>query len=306
MKIRSLFLLCLLSPALLSAVDYAFVDIDYERATNRRFPWHLVGDYRKIGKAEFTTDSVKHSHVFYTDAHASAYYSHFLNPNNALSWELGYTYLRFDWDENPRFDQEDFYNALASVAWISNSLERWRWIFNIGATVDGQTFNFGNSGVYYGLAWGRYQYRDTLGLHVGLFGYTGIKNNYVLPVLGADWNFACKWKLNAIFPLKFSLQYAIAEHWSTDLAYSTFGGPYKFPRRVDGGHGKYHDAIFSVYSSGVEWDLKFNVDCRFWASVGAGWNFGGWILIKNSHNQHGKYYKYDSAPYAQANLAFNF
>jgi hypothetical protein len=305
-KIRSLLSLSVLSPALLLAIDYTFVDIDYDRATNKKFPWHVTGDYRKIGKADFRTHSVKHSHVHYTDAHASAYFSHYLTPHNALSWELGYSYMDFDWKGNPRFNQTEFHNALGSLALVSNCLERWRWIFNAGVTVDAKTFDFGSSAVYYGLMWGRYAFRRNIGLHIGAFAYGGIRNSYTLPIIGADWNFASCWKLNAIFPLEFSLEYTMTPRWSTALDYSTFGGPYRFPRRVDGGHGKYHDAIFSVYSNGLEWNLNYKRDSKFWAGIGAGWNFGGWILIKNRNNRHGKYYKFDGAPYAQANLAFNF
>ncbi len=287
------------------ATDYTFINLDYARAVQQKHPWHFSGDARWVAPASFKTHSAKGSDFHYGDTHGSLYYSHFIHPHHALSWEVGYSFMHLGWAKNPRFSQSNFQNALASVAWVTDAMEKWRWIMQLGASVNAATFEFANSGVYSALVWGRYCYSKHIGLHVGMGGFTGIKQTYTLPIIGFDATFS-KWVLHAIFPLDFSLKYSFSKHFSTSLVYDTFGGPYRFPRRVDDAHGKYHHAIVEVHSSGVSWNLGYEANKTIWASVGAGWNFGGWMLIRNGRGHHGKYYKFESAPYALAELALSF
>ena len=266
-------------------------------------PIHFEGKFRQVGSAEFDNHQA-FGDLHYSDASASAYLSHTLSENNSLSWQLGYTYMHLGWDKNPRFDKQNFYNAVTSLAWISNAIDRWRWVVLGGGTIDGETFNFGSSAVGFGMMWGRYAYTQRTGLHVGMVGYGGIRNVYMLPVLGFDFRTE-HWTFNAVFPLDFSIRYDFAQHWETVLNYTTFGGPYKYPYRGSGGSGDFHNPIVNVYSQGV--DLSLNLKCtRFRTGVGAGWNSGGWILVKDHANHHGKYYKFHPAPYGQINLEATF
>lgn len=300
-------LLGMLAPVALLATDYAFVDLDRPWEIACDYPWHFEADGRTVGSATFDNPhKSKGSHLTYSDAHVFGYYSHFLNPNNALSWQLGYTYMRLNWDKPDRFDQKNFHLGVASLAYISTGLDRWRWIVNLGLTVDTTTFDFGHSSVYYGLLWGRYAFRQNFGVHGGLFGITGVHTTYTLPVIGFDWTIAQKWQLNAVFPLDFSLTYHFNNMWSAALFWETFGGPYHYPWRVNGGQGRFRDAIVEVYSKGLELDLNFDFRKNFHAGIGGGYNFGGWLLVRNHEGRHGRYYKFNSAPYAQANLAITF
>jgi hypothetical protein len=268
-------------------------------------PWHVFAEYAQVGKADFEKEDTPCSQVRYSEGAIALYYSQFINQKNFLTLELGNNYINFDWKENPRFRETQYNTAVASIAFITMAKERWRWTFNPGATVDASTFNFGNSGVYYGLVWGRYAYSYTLGFHIGGFGYYGIRNAYVVPVIGFDWNFWPDWRLNLIFPLNFSLEYQISPSWVTLIALDGFGGPYRFPRRAHKGINGFENGIFQVFSSGVEWAVNYLFQ-RLKIEAGIGWNFGGWILIRDSHNRNGKYFNFDGAPYGQANLAFTF
>ena len=297
-KMRYLAPLFLLTTSYELVTDYSFVNKDH--------PVHFEGEFRGIGKAKFYTHSVKGSHAEYQDAHAFLYYSHYLTPDNALSWKVGYSFLDFNWLQNPRFKEHDYNFANASLGWISTSITDWRWILSGGISVDAQTWDVGQSGVYYGLMWGRYHLSDTLGMHIGWAGYAGVENGYLLPILGVDWRVGNHWKINGDFPINVSTEYLFNDFWSTELQLASFGRPYRFPMRIHGGKEGYRNGIFEVYSNGLELDLKFHTKQCFSASIGAGWNFGGWILIKNHHNEHGKYYKYEGAPYAQAKVTGTF
>jgi hypothetical protein len=288
-----------------------FLTTSYELITDYRFvskkhPVHFDGEFRDVGKAKFRTRSVRGTRETYQDAHAFLYYSHYLTPDNSLSWKVGYSYLDFDWKENPRFKGDAYNFVNASLGWVSTSVEDWRWILSTGVSVDATTFNFGDSGVYYGLMWGRYCFAPNIGMHIGWAGYVGVENGYLVPIIGIDWQQGKRWHFNAIFPINVSIEYCCNKYWSTVLDVVSFGRPYRFPMRVHDGIGRYHNGIFQVYSYGVELDVKFNTRSCFCASFGGGWNFGGWILIKDHANHHGKYYKFDGAPYVQGKLAFSF
>jgi hypothetical protein len=297
-KLRYLIPILFLTTSYELITDYCFVD--------KKAPLHFSGEYRDVGKAKFRTHSVRGSHAVYEDAHAFLYYSHYLNSNNSLSWKVGYSFLDFNWLKNPRFHESAYHFANASVGWVSTSVRNWRWILSTGASVDAQTFDFGQSGVYYGLMWGRYRYFPTLGMHIGWAGYAGVENGYLLPIIGIDWQAAAQCRVNAIFPINFSIEYYFNQYWKTTLEITTFGRPYRFPIRIHGGVNQYRNGIFEIYSIGTELDIKFNTGSAFWACFGGGWNYGGWILIKNHDNAHGKYYKFDGAPYIQGKLAFSF
>jgi hypothetical protein len=278
--------------------DYSFID--------SKHPVHFDGEFRQIGKAKLRTHPVRGSHETYRDAHAFLYYSHALTPDNHLSWKVGYSFLEFDWSKNPRFRGKDYHFANASVGWVSTSIKDWRWILGTGVSVSATDVNFGETGVYYGLMWGRYAFSPTIGMHIGWAGYVGVKNGYMLPIVGIDWNVGKHWRFYGIFPLNLSIKYIFDANFSTTLAIASFGRPYRFPMRAHEGVGKFHNGIFEVYSKGVELDLNYQWGRSFMASIGGGWNFGGWILIKDHANHHGKYYKYDDAPYAQAKVTCTF
>ena len=291
--------LCFSGSLVATAPDYCFVD--------HKHHVHFEGEYRHVGSAEFRThtDGVKGTHLHYRDGSASVYLSHDLTEKNSLSWQLGYSYMKIDWKENPRFKEDEYNYGLASLAWISTSIDKWRWITNAGVSVNTHEMDFGKTAAGWGLFWGRCAFNDHMGAHVGVVGYGGMGNGYVLPILGLDWDNP-KWKLKAIFPLDLSAEYLFNDYFSTALAYAGFGGPYRYPNRAHEGIGRFKEAIFSIYSSGLELDLKGRYKDWFKASIGAGWNFGGWLYIKDRHNHHAAYYKYKGAPYAQGNLSFSF
>lgn len=283
----------------LYATDYCFVD--------KHHNWNYDADFALMGSASMRRpDELKNTHMQYREGTSSFYYNHFVSENNALVGQLGLNYVHLGWNKNPRFKQEDFYYGIASLSWVSYAIERWRWVINTGVSFDTTTWDFGKSAVTYALLWGRYQYSSTVAMHMGFFGYYGAKNGYLLPVLGIDWWWASAWEFKAIFPLETSVHYHFNKHFSSAVMFTTFGGPYRFPRRAHNGIGKYDDAIFEIYSTGVEWDFKFKNSNCFKTGIGAGYNFGGWILIKDENNRHGRYYKFNSSPYGRAYLSVSF
>jgi hypothetical protein len=290
-----------LSPAAAYTYEYGFSDyhfIDPDR------PWHVEGRYHYVAPAKF--ERHRKGHVDYSDVDAAFYYTQFFCDENSLTYEIGYDFMQFKWKKNPRFHQTDFNYLAASLGFVSTTLEKWRWIINAGFSVDATHLDMAKSGVGHAMLWGRYNFADCCGVHVGMLGWYGILNGHAWPIVGFDWKFCDNWSANAIFPVDYSLNYAFTENWSLEAAYSSIGGPYKYPRRARDGVEGYRDPIFSVHSNGVELIFKYKFEHLLRISVGGGWDFGGWIYIKDGHNHRGKYYHYESAPYAQGNLELTF
>ncbi len=296
--------LFLITPLLSSrvAAEYGFSNyyfIDPSRA------WHIEGKYRAIDKASFA--SSQQGFLYYTDADASLYYSQFINNENSISYEIGYDFLRINWAKNPGFHETQFNYLIGSIGYVSTTLERWIWVINAGFSVDAARLDFAKSGVGHGMVWGRYQFTSHSKFHLGILGWYGILNGKAFPIFGFEWLFNDRWKANVVYPGNFSLEYSFLDHWMVELAYAFFGGPYyRYPRRAYQGINGLKDPIFTLFSSGAELNIKFLFEHLFHATLGFGWDFSGWILIKDQNNHNGHYYPYKSAPFIKGDLRFTF
>ncbi len=285
----------ILTTSALHATFYTFLNDDR--------PIHFDADARAVEKANFKTDAF--GSVRYRDGSANLYLSYVIDPKNTLTLGLGASYLDFDWDKNPRFKEETYTLARASLAYITTSLDKWRWVAAVGGTANTKDFNPSDTGVLYGYLWGRYVLTPNIGGHIGAIGWGGMGNSKLLPIVGIDWKIARPLFLQAIFPFNLDLRFYFSENWYTAVKYNTFG-PYRYPWRARGGIGPFERAIFDIYSRGLELNLNYFIGIDLEAGIGGGYNFGGWIRVKDRHNAHSKYFKFQGAPFAHAYLNFNF
>ncbi len=286
------------------ASDYTFLNSDMFVREKKVF--HFEADYGKVAPAKITTRNAFGTKTHYGEGNSSIYFSHFLNNENSLTWQLGANYLDLGWEDNPHFNKDQYTYGIGSLSWISHSIEKWRFVINGGVALDATSFNFGQSAVYYGMLWGRYAQHENLGINLGFFAYYGIRNGYVLPILGIDWAMSPKWKLNAVFPIDASLNYHFATNWMTSLLATALGGPYRFPRKIHAGVGDYQDGIFKIYSTVLEWDLSFVQKDLLEIGFGGGWNFGGWIQVSDDYNHNKRYYDFNGAAYARLFASLTF
>lgn len=279
----------------LFASDYTFLNSDL--FVREKSVFHFEADFGKVAPAKITSGNGKGTKIHYAEGNSSIYFSHFLNKENSLTWQAGVNYVDLGWHDDPNQIKNQYPYGIGSLTWISHSLDQWRWVLNGGVAVDTTTFNFGRSAVYYTMLWGRYQQRENVGVHLGFFGYYGMHNGYLLPILGVDWQISKAWELKAVFPIDISLNYYFANHWATSIVATSLGGPYRFPRRIHGGESSFEDGVFKVYSTVIEWDLKFVEKNCFQIGIGGGWNFGGWLQLSNDH--HKTYYNFNGAGYGR-------
>jgi hypothetical protein len=296
---RPAFFSAVLLGSSLYASDYTFLNEDL--FVREKCVFHFEADFGQVGSAKVTSGLHGHgTSLNYGEGNSSLYFSHFLNQENSLTWQAGANFVNLGWKNNPNHFKNEYTYGISSLTWISHSLERWRWVLNGGVAVDATTFNFGRSGVYYTMLWGRYAQTEHLGVHLGFFGYYGTHNGYMLPILGVDWQIAKRWEFKGVFPIDLSLTFDITRQLKASILATSLGGPYRFPRRIHGGNDtEFGDGIFKIYSTVLEADLKFIQKNFFQIGAGGGWNFGGWLQLTGSHNHHKTYYQFDGAAYAR-------
>ncbi len=257
-----------------------------------------------VGTADIDEREFIGSDLHYAEGATAAFINAYINDNNALSFQLGYGLMYLDWNENPFFDQDVFHDAIFSIAYVTTALENWRWVFNLGAHLDAEHWNPIDYAFYNLVTWGRLQYFENLGLHVGLVATSGNTNTNVLPILGFDWFIFEKLRLAAVYPCEGSLMFFPYRWWSINATYRGFGGYYKSFHRV-GENEMLPEAVVSVFSTGFDLGMTFR-NTRGKLEVYGGWNLGGWMLIGDCDGDNERYIDFCGAPYVglQASLAF--
>lgn len=278
---------------------------DYNFAT-KKLPVHVDAEYRYCFDANIAGKGLSPTKLQQSDGDASIYFLQHVNQENTIAYQVGYYYERLHLDNNPFYTGSNYQNGVASIAWITNSVKDWTWILSFANSVDATTWNWGQTGVYYGYMWGRYAFHKSVGVHIGWYGYVGVKNDYVLPILGFDYRIAKRLQLNVIFPVDLSLTYYATDHFSLAAKYTYFGRPYRMPRRIHGGIGTYKNGIIENFANAAELDLTYKTSKYFTLTATSGWNFGGWVLIRDSDNKHGKYLDYDGSVFLRAALNATF
>ncbi|MCB1084812.1 MAG: hypothetical protein KDK60_01780 [Chlamydiia bacterium] len=296
------FLLLFLFPILAFGVDYSLAtDYSFIHRNQRVF---TDGYFVAVGGADIDKRSYRNSDLHYSEGGAALFVNAYPAKDHALSFGFGYGQMRLDFAENPFFKQKHFNEGVVSLAYITTAIEQWRWVVDVGIHANLDHLNLGNNAFYAGKVWGRLAYKKPLGIHIGIVGQTGVKSTYLFPILGFDWFFHKKWKINAIFPLDFSLHYFFAKNWSSALSYRSFGGWYRSFRRV----GKLEmnpESMLSVHANGLDFGIYLNTK-HFSAGLFAGANFGGWFLIRNRHGAKPIYFHFDTKAYGGAKASLEF
>ena len=242
--------------------------------------------------------------LHYLESATALYLNTYLSDTDALSFQLGYGLMKIDWDKNPFFNQDYFHDAVFSIAYVTTAVENWRWIFNLGAHIDAEQWDPINYGFYNLTMWGRLQYLENLGLHIGMVATSGNERTQALPILGADWMINDRWRIAGIYPCEGSVSYFFNRNLSLAATYRGFGGYYKSFHRT-GKNEPLPKAVVSVFSTGADLGLTFRKKSTK-IEVYGGYNFGGWVLIADKHGDHKRYFHTKGNGYAGAQATFAF
>lgn len=302
MKRSILFLIVLILQALAYSLDYSLAtDYCFVHKKDRVF---IDGYFTANSSAAIDKHGFKGSNLRYTEGAGAIFINAYPAKDHAFSFEFGYSYMKLDFDDNPSFSQKHFHDGIFSIGYITTAIRDWRWVINLGVHANFDHFNIEANAFYTGMIWGRLGYSQPLGIHIGVVGQSGVKSTYLFPILGFDWHFLKQWKINAIFPLDFSLHYYFTKNWSSALSYRSFGGWYRSFHRV-GKRENNPESMFSVHANGIDLGIYFD-SLHFSIGLFGGANFGGWILIRNRHGAKPIYYHFDYAGYAGGKACLEF
>lgn len=318
MKIAKKWLLSILSITLLTSLS-AYDSSDYDESipvdedlfqlekeqgvTNPliTYPYQFKLYYDYISRSKLKNCEFEDEKVGFSEGQTQLYYNTFCSQHECLIFGLGYSYTHLNWDREGKFDQATFNNLVLSLGSYTTRIPDWLWQGGMSAEIDTRQWSFSNYTLYYFLLWGRYEYRENIGLHIGTIFRTGLRQNKILPIIGFDWTFCQKWKLSIIYPLDISLNYSINDCWSLSVA----GRIWNSRHRLDK-HDDCPKSIMEYRNRGIEGAVNYHYTKSLTANLHVGCTRGGDVKWTNSNNRHARTFRFESAVYAGGSFEVRF
>ncbi|NGX42857.1 MAG: hypothetical protein K940chlam7_01145 [Chlamydiae bacterium] len=268
-----------------------------------RIPFFGGARYDDIRRADIKESGHKGEHLKYSIGTAYLGSVVCYNPcrEEGFTLSAAYTRTRLDWDENPEFDKSEYNTLSASISGFSNRLPDWEWKGNITFNIDTDSFDFEKYATWDLLLWGRYDYCNNLGLHIGFYSITGMKIDRVYPVIGFDWNCWRNLKINAVFPMDMSLIWVFNCKLETGAAVRFFESRHRV-----GKNENLSMALWTYRTYGAELFLNFNYSEYIHANVHIGESLGGKLKIADRHYGKAHHFRTKCAPYIGGEITLGY
>ncbi len=304
-KSRLLFAVSLL---LFTQSGWADVDIDGQNIGSERisepakrtpFSFNAHIDYvapAKINKGFFKGDKV---HFAEAEAEAGMVFYYCPAYTEGARVALGYTATRLDWSANPWFEQDHFHTVNLTLAGFSKRLDSWFWRSQLTINFDAEEWSAPYTS-YDILLWGRYTYCENIGIHLGFLAQTGLRLDRVYPLLGVDWQISRRWKLNLVYPVNVSLDYALTPRWALALGGRFFNSRFRIRH-----HDVFSKSLVRYTNTGAEFAIKYNAP-QVTANIHVGVTFAGKYRVANQNNKHAHNYNLDPAGYVGGEIEVSF
>ncbi len=226
----------------------------------------------------------------------------YYNPCHSEGIGLGVGYIRsyFEWKQNPRFKTRNLDQVAFTISGFSERLKDWNWHGQLTANWEPRYHELWRYTNYDIILWGRYAYQEHVNLHFGFIALTGMKIDHIYPIIGFDWSFANRWKLNLIFPLNISLIYGISPSLSASLAARVWDIRYRFGKDQPKAR-----SLLEYRNQGVELGINYSKG-RIAANIHAGITLGGQFRTFNSDSKSKHHFNMNSAAYAGGEAVFKF
>ena len=266
-------------------------------------PFVLNGSADFIQKARITTRPFRRDKVEFGEADADLGFVFYYDDchHEGLMATGGHTFTRLDWNHNPFFNQTTYNTLNLGITGFSNRLVDWLWQAQIFANFDLKHFKFADYTSFDFFLWGRHNFNESLGFHIGVIGYSGMKIDRVLPILGFDWQITDQIKLNAIYPLNISLVYQFDCNWSFALAGRAFESRHRVGKQEELSRG-----LWRYRNVGAELALNYDIDDWFHANIHAGQTFAGRLKVGDRNWDYRSTYCIKSAPYVGGDVSLHF
>lgn len=286
----------------LGAYDQSTFDADPNAPAEEQGPFTVRVAYDYVGKAEFDKKPYKNQKFRFSELDVGASAVFYYNPciKEGLVAMLDWSQDDLDWNQNPFFHQKKFQQVSLGFAAFTSRAENWDWRAVVKANIDPEHLNFQQYLTWDFLVWGRYKINCNWGAHFGILALTGMKIDRVYPIIGFDWRVSDKWMVNAVFPTNISVVYKYTCNWDFNLA----------ARFWEVRHRTNEDQPLPkalwIYRN---WGIEIGTTYRWkgWlANIHAGYTVGGKLKIANKHYDHKRNLDFGGAPYAGAEISYNF
>ncbi len=262
-------------------------------------PLHVGGNLIALSKADVDRrHGPKDGEVAFNKANAFIYV---LLPISECSFflpRMEWNTFTMDWNRNPRFNETHFHFMQFALTFLSQALETWKWVARVDYNIDIKHFSHPRTyGLFSALLWGTHEINDQWHYHIGALGYTGFEGQEFYPVIGLDYALNEKWFFQAVFPINYSIEYAINDQWRLALK----GRPLKERFRT-GRLEPSPRSIFSYSTMGAEFNVHYERFLRLEMEFFAGYNFGGSLYLKDRHGHNPLYTDVRSSFYGGAGL----
>jgi len=244
------------------------------------------------GHVTFATGQVEVNGIFYYDP---CY-------KEGAAAAIAYQQTYLDWNKNPYFSQRNYETLSLILSTYTERLFDWQWRAQISINFDDLPYwNFGEYMNYDMLAWGRYEWSECVGVHIGFFAQTGMKMDRVYPIVGFDWQINEAWKLNLVYPVNISAVYTINPEWTVALA----------ARFIDQRHRTKEDepvpeAVWHYQGCGGELAINYLPTKTLSFNLHAGCFAGGHLAIYTHHYHRLERLRDGAAPYAGGEIVYHF
>jgi hypothetical protein len=205
------------------------------------------------------------------------------------------------WKENPYFDQKNYETASVSLSGFSNRLPDWLWKADLTAFLDTDPGDLEKYLYWDILLWGRYDYCEDFGLHMGFYAITGMKIDRVYPIIGIDWRCWRKLNLNLVFPVDISALWEFNDCWNAGVALRFFESRHRV-----GKNENLPRALWDYRTSGMEFAVNYNCTDYIHVNFHAGYTLGGKLKIADRGNDDPHHFKFKSSPYIGGELRFGY
>lgn len=278
--------------------DRSAVEMDFQRG---QFQLNVLGDGVEKAKLRHR-HHISGGHIEFDHVEVTADAIIWFNEceKEGVSTGFGYEYTRLK--VNPEiFTRKNYDTAFINATYFTHRVPEWRWIAFFQYNIDADKWSFNDYSTYDMLLWGRWSYCTTMGLHIGIYAETGMKAELILPVVGFDWKYTERLKINAVFPLNASLIYTLNRNWAVALAGRVFN-----ERHRAGREGFMRKAVWRYSNGGVELALRYEKGGKFLGNIHVGYATGGKLKVASMHYHHKHRFHFDGSPYAGAELTLSF
>jgi hypothetical protein len=262
-------------------------------------------DYEYISPSEFTDSPLRGQELGFGEGTLAVSYTRLFSLEHGLNFGIGHTKTTLWWTPDPVFNETDFdvlnfsFNGFTKL-WKCLEIKG-----GVSASVD--THHWRLDYTYYNITgWGRYIWKTGMcgdvGLNFGATARTGLKGEFVYPILGIDFSPREDLQFNLIFPVDMVITQKISEHISLRVAGKLWNS-----RRRLGENEVIPNGFFEYRNAGIQLGAVLDFEPYASANVHIGSTLGtGDVRLSDTNDVQEAFSSISPAPYVGGEVWFRF